>query len=389
MTRAQSERQLILLSAGVSARRHSLRRQAERLLAELDWTRLEQTLRMRRLLTGLGPRIVAISDGSASDEFVSAVDRSIEAARRQSTFLQFVCQQMMADLAKAGIRSAPLKGPMLSEAIYGDPGRRISRDIDLLVEPSQLRAATAVVRKLGYEAPTDYVDRSGMPRIHFALIHGEAKLPPVELHWRIHWYEREFARDRLLPSAVNAVANWRPALADELAALLLFYARDGFVDLRLATDLSAWWDSLGTELPPGAFSELLDTYPALVRVISAAANVADKTLGIPAAHIIGRTPKLDTRSRIAARLVDPNPYTSEPQLHADMGLIDGLLTPRGGFRAFVRRQIFLPAAALREYARREPSAPEKSSFGHSWRVLVRYGLAMIRIIRGPEELNIS
>ena len=74
-------------------------------------------------------------------------------------------------LADAGIRCTPLKGPLLGEAIYGDPGRRLSSDIDLLVAPEQLQAAVEVVRGLGYGAPTDHVGADGLPLLHFVLVH--------------------------------------------------------------------------------------------------------------------------------------------------------------------------------------------------------------------------
>ena len=105
--------------------------------------------------------------------------------------------------------------------------------------------------------PTDYVQDSGLPLLHFVLVHERGELPPVELHWRVHWYEQRFARERLLPPTAGQEGQWRPAPADELTSLLLFYARDGFIDLRLATDLGAWWDVHGPDLDPGALDEVL------------------------------------------------------------------------------------------------------------------------------------
>jgi hypothetical protein len=32
---------------------------------------------------------------------------------------------------------------------------------------------------------------------------------------------------------------------EQLAALLLFYARDGFLGLRFVADIAAWWDRHG------------------------------------------------------------------------------------------------------------------------------------------------
>jgi hypothetical protein len=381
MFSSEAEQQVILLSAGTAERRLAMHEQAERLILELDWSRLADTLRSRKLLAVLGPRILELAGKRASNDFVAAVERAIEAGRRQSTFLQLISLRVMAMFTDAGIRCTPLKGPLLGEALYGDPGRRLSGDVDLLVSPEQLRAAVEVVRGLGYEAPVDHVDDNGLPLLHFVLVHGRGELPPVELHWRVHWYERSFAHERLLPAAADRSANWRPAPADELAAMLLFYARDGFVGLRLATDLAAWWDIYGSDVPSDALTELLSAYPALARVIRAAAVAAERTVGLPAARIIGNGQKLGLRGRMAVRLANPNPHTSQSQLYADIGLIDGLLMPAGGFGAFVRRQVLLPPEVLEQQARHAAREQARSPLGRAVGVLGRYGLTTTRLLQ--------
>jgi len=250
MALSRAERQLILLSAGTAARRQAMGNQARRLMVEVDWSRLAEMLRSRRLLPTLGPRILELAEDQASDDFAAAVEQALGTVRRHAIFLQLVSLRVMTALADAGIRCTSLKGPLLGEAIYGDPGRRPSSDIDLLVSPEQLVRAVEVVGELGYAAPTDYVQDCGLPQLHFLLAHRRQKLPPVELHWRVHWYERSFAHERLLPPVGDSSGDWRPAPADELVALLLFYARDGFIDLRLATDLSAWWTSMAPSCNP-------------------------------------------------------------------------------------------------------------------------------------------
>lgn len=385
MTRAQAERQLILLSAGTHARREAMREQAERLAVGVDWTRLAETLRMRKLLPVLGPRIRELAP-DVNDGFAAAVEQALEAGRRQGAFLQLVSLRITAMLADAGIRSAPLKGPLLGEAIYGDPGRRLSGDIDLLVAPDQLLAAVEVVRTLGYESPTDYVHDDGLPLLHFVLAHGRDELPPVELHWRIHWYERSFAHQRLLPPLGNGAGDWRPAPADELVSLLLFYARDGFIDLRLAADLGAWWDVYGADVPAGAVAELLTVYPELARATAAAIHVAERVVGLPAASIVGTARASSVRERMAVRLANPNPRTSESQVYADMGLIDGLLAPAGGFRGFVRRQLLPPSEVLDEQARSGAKRRARSPLARCAGMLARYGLRVTRLIRTPEAL---
>lgn len=388
MSSSRAERQLLLLSAGTVTRRSMMHEQAGHLIEGADWSRLAETLRWRRLLPVLGPRILELADGRAPDDFASAVKQAIDAARRHGAFLQLVSLRISAMLAEAGIRSSALKGPLLGEAIYGDPGRRLSSDIDLLVAPEQLQAAVEVVRALGYNAPTDYVDQDGLPLLHFVLVHERKELPTVELHWRVHWYERSFACERLLPTEVHHSGDWRPTPADEIAALLLFYARDGFIDLRLASDLSAWWDAYGADLQPGALDQTLRTYPELARAIPVAAQVAEKITGLPALQIISDMPTFGLREHAAMRLANPNPHSSRSQLYADIGLIDGLLTPTGDLGAFVRRQLLPPREVLDQQARHGGRTRQRSSVGRGAGVLARYGLTMTRLIQTPETLNL-
>jgi hypothetical protein len=209
----------------------------------------------------------------------------------------------------------------------------------------------------------------------------------VELHWRIHWYETSFARERLLCPDTDAPHGWRPTPIDELTALLLFYARDGFVNLRHAVDLAAYWDTFGAALAPGALDESIRAYPALAHVLLVAAKVAERMVGLPLDRLTETSPKLGGRGRIAMRLADPHRYASEQQIYADMGLIDGLLTPPGGFRAFIKRQVIPPREVLRERAHKAQQERTGSTLGHSVRVLGRYGLAMTRLLRPAEGVS--
>lgn len=371
-----AEEQLILLSAATADRRQATQRRAERLCALVDWILVAELLRVEKLLPTLGPRLIELTGDHIPDEFVAIAARALDAGRQRGVFLQLISERVRRALADAGIRSAVLKGPLLSEALYGDPGRRLSSDIDLLVAYEQLGDAVEVVRELGYVMPTDHVEDSGLPLLHFALGHERDELPPVELHWRIHCYERSFARERLLPASDDFNLAWRPAPIDELTALLLFYARDGFLGLRLAIDIGAWWDIFGMGLQPGALDTLIHAYPALNRVLPVAIGVANKIVGLPAGQLTIREPKLGIRGRIATRLANPSPHSSQIQLYAEMGLIEGLLAPPGGLRGFIKRQVLPPREVLQEYARKGRRGRTISRWGYGMRMLVRYALAM-------------
>ena len=211
-------------------------------------------------------------------------------------------------------------------------------------------------------------------------MHQQPGLPVLELHWRVHWYEQLFSRDMLLRSSPGGPIGNRAAPADELTGLLLFYARDGFVDLRLACDLGAWWDALGAQLPPGAVAEQITRYPALERVLVAAAEVSDRVVGVPRPALLGEAHELERRVRLATALANPDARGGRTQHQADALLIDLLLTPPGGRRESIRRQLRTPSGVQpgqRPPQRYGPAA----SVNHGLRLLRRYALGLLRVAR--------
>ncbi|HXP29247.1 MAG TPA: nucleotidyltransferase family protein, partial [Solirubrobacteraceae bacterium] len=330
--------ELTLLSAGTVAHRAAARTRARGLLAAIDRTQLAESLASMRLLATLGPRIVELAGASGEEQFEHSVADALATGRRHGALLALIAQKTIGMLGEAGIRASPLKGPLLAEALYGDPARRSSSDVDLLVAPAQLAQAVAVVRELGYAPPRDEVDESGLPLLHFALIHERGELPPIELHWRVHWYETRFAHERLLAPR-GSHERWRPEPIDELAALLLFYARDGFLGLRHASDIGAWWDAFGGGVQRGAIDALIADHPRLEHAVRASLAVAERTVGLPVRELTRGHDHIRTRARVAVRLSDPCPSSGAAQQYAQMGLVDGLLAPPGELRAFVTRQL--------------------------------------------------
>jgi len=378
-SRSSVEQEIAVLCAGTTARREAARPRLRQLGERADWPILTGLLQQGRLLPLLGPRILELAGARADDEFAAAIAGSQAACRRQAALLQLVGERMIDGLRAAGVRSAALKGPLLTEAIYGDAGRRQSSDVDLLVAAEDLAAAVEVARAMGYSAPRDHLGPDGLPLLHFSLVHGSGELPPVELHWRVHWYESSFARERLLPPDLDRPSAWRPAPADELASLLLYYARDGFTGLRHATDLGAWWDRFGSDLEDDAIDRLGRAYPRLRPALAAAIASAHARVGLDRS---AGGERLGIGARAAVRLAErPRTYRSQEQLFAQIGLIDGLLTPRGGFGAFVRRQVAPPAEVIREHAEKDGKGERPgSTAGYAIRTLARFSLTLSRML---------
>jgi hypothetical protein len=248
------------------------------------------------------------------------------------------------------------------------------------VASADLSPAVEIAKTVGYGAPTDHVGSDGLPLLHYALAHERGQLPPLELHWRIHWYERSFAADMLERAVEDDRVGLSASLSDELTGLLLFYARDGFLDLRLATDLGAWWDTFGPRLQPRALVPMLERYPTLTGALLASVAAAERVVGLPADRLIGSVRPLNRRSWLAASLAEPNPKPNPAQLRADASLVDWLLTPPGGRREFFQRQLLVVSGVLAERSR-ESERPTLSSVGHATRVLGRFALRIARLLR--------
>lgn len=374
-----AEQELLLRSAATSARREAEREEIDAVITRIDWSDLGELLGLSRLLPTLGPRIVALAGERADPGFRAAAAEAVEAVRRQDALLLLMGQRLEEALRARGIATAPLKGPALGEELYGEAGRRLSSDIDLLVPAERLGEAAEAAASLGYEEATDPVGENGLPLLHLAMPHPE--LPAVELHWRIHWYEERFARERLLPPA-GSDGSWRPQPVDQLVALLLYYARDGFSGMRQACDLAAWWDRFGDRLAEGELEARLDAYPQLRPAVTAAARVADRMVGLPSERLLNGS-RLSGRGRVAIALADPRPYATTQQLYAEIALIDGLLTPWGGLRSYLHRQIAPSAEVIRDHTDKGLGAHVTSRTGYALRILGRYVLALGRLLRIP------
>jgi putative nucleotidyltransferase-like protein len=369
--RALPEWTLALALAGTATRRAQLAPLATTLAERVDAGVLAAVLAAERLLPLLGARAAALPGDGLPDVLRSAVAEASARTAVAGAAQETLTLHLVGALADAGIRAIPLKGPLLGRALHAAPGMRIGTDVDLLVHPRELSRARELLVGLGYDGGGTRLDRRGLPLLHHALKPAAPGLPPIDLHWRVHWYEEEFAATAVERCVTDPLRGWRPQPADELAMLLLMYARDGFVGLRLAVDLAAWWDAFGASVPSGALAGIAADHPALAPALRAASGRAQATVGLPD---LLATPAPRTRRVVAAeRLANWSCQGSSAQALANVSLIDALLMPRGQRRAY----------AARHLSRRTATTDgERRPRLHAVRVLTRHALAAARIARG-------
>jgi hypothetical protein len=94
-----------------------------------------------------------------------------------------------------GLDVLPLKGALLSRRLFGDPGIREVRDVDMLIRPSGLAAADRLLRQRGFERRFPEVEPT--PRMLAALLEREQHFEyrqartgvEVELHWQLESWD--------------------------------------------------------------------------------------------------------------------------------------------------------------------------------------------------------
>ncbi|HYZ82234.1 MAG TPA: nucleotidyltransferase family protein, partial [Solirubrobacteraceae bacterium] len=276
------------------------------------------------------------------------------------------------ELERSGIRALALKGSVLAREVHGDVGLRSPGDIDILVSAGDLAGGIEVLGSMGWTHEAVRSRAAPLPVLHETLSH--PSLPRVELHWRVHWYERRFAADAL--AGAERAAPHEPLVmrsADGLAALILFYARDGFAGLRMAADVAAWWDTRCSGLNADQLiEETAVRYCELGAPLRLGAELLGSLVGLPTclrAHSL--------RLRVAAQLVSPFAEVTLAEARAKVGLVDLLLAPPHGARAALRRERQkVPPGIERPLTRHDDLAVHLARSGHLLRMLRRWVLAV-------------
>ncbi len=364
------ERRLIqLLCSTAEARRAGLGEMSA-LLREVDVGRLLALLKRTRLLVLVGGRLLALG-GRDIPELERELTSFSAHARRWGAATELASLEILDRLATAGIRALPLKGSLLARELYGDVGARSSIDVDVLIAPENLRDAVGVLSGLGWRWEADARRVDGLPALHETLVH--STLPRVELHWRVHWYERQFATDALAraqPPASGAPLEMQPL--DGLIALMLFYARDGFAGLRLPADVAAWWDlKCASTACPSPADFVAQRYPALAAPVSVASSLLRGLVGVPA----DSAPELRFRWRVAAGLASPFLDGGRQQAEANASLTDLLLAPPSAAGDAMRR--VLHNAPAEPHRASSMAGMWSATAAHLLRVARRWALAFV------------
>jgi hypothetical protein len=361
--------------------RQSMRARIAELADRIDEDTFVSFLRDQRMLVLGGTRLSELAPHAVSDRLRDRLEAARANAHARAIVFGAASRHLVDALEREDLPAVELKGTALAEELHGDAALRAYADIDVLVPIGRLDDAVEIACRLGWNEPT-VADRR--PTLHRWLDHPTGALPVLEIHWRVHWYETRFAGAMLARSRlVSGVRQLDPV--DQFAALLLFYARDGFNGLRLAADIGAWWDRYGDADTPRNLEGLVAEHPGLAEAWRASLIAASPLAGLPTSAV---PPDLHPRSRrgaLACRLRNWDLRGDIDQIKANVSLVDGLLSPPGELGAFVRRHVLIsPLELSKAYGVAPDSRPRiaGSHVRHAAKMSARYGLGLARLRGG-------
>ncbi len=190
-----------------------------------------------------------------------------------------------------GILVCALKGPLLSQRLFGDASLRSSTDLDLLIHIETLDQAEALLLEHGCQRVTPAVPLTPRQRQAFQQewYNNTYFLPGARIYIELHWtiaspdliapdaIQQMLSRARPLPQSDNRLHS----LADEdLPVYLLVHgSKHNWVRLKWLVDFAAWmrraepreWQALQARM------EALD----LQRLLGQGALLANRLLGAP------------------------------------------------------------------------------------------------------------
>jgi hypothetical protein len=316
--------------AGTAERRAEAEGRIEALatMVRQDDLAAEMDRQRSRLILGERARRMGITS--------AGFDADLEAFRHwadlRAMLFEGLTRRAAQQLEDAGIPALPLKGTTLADSAHGEPSARTSGDIDLLVARRQLADAVTALADLGYEPDP------GEPRsaVHVVLKPADLTMPRIEVHWRVHWYGDSFAQRMLAESRIGPNGLREATPTSTLAALLLFYAKDGLAGLRLPIDIAGFLARHRTLISAADVLAEADHDPEIYSALVTAASVAQDVVGV---DLGAPLPRLSAREDRAARLANWSLGGGADQTRATVRLVDALLAPEGTQVRFVKSRL--------------------------------------------------
>lgn len=156
--------------------------------SEIDWHEFSAVLRKHRVTPIVYKNLSSIEGDIIDSNTMEMLENICKKQRIDSLRNGAELVAIAKLMEQNNIRAIALKGAMLGEAIYGDISKRLSRDIDILIDYSDIEKAINLLLNLGYSSEDLANDRSEKQlrnlinkSHHFEFRNNKERV--LELHW--------------------------------------------------------------------------------------------------------------------------------------------------------------------------------------------------------------
>lgn len=221
------------------------------LQGEISWPYLIEAAEAHRI-TPLLYRALRASSPEAVPEPVLERLQSLSYANAIRSAVQAAeLIKLLGQLRGAGIPAIPIKGPVLAAMAYGDLSLRQSRDLDIVVHPTDVVKATHLLTSRGYQPLATLSTWQTAARLRYQHACGfvAAKGGAVELHWSVTPIAFSFPLDlepywqrtQPVPMCGTTVESFSPE--DTLLMLCVHAARHTWRALGWISDIAELIDA--------------------------------------------------------------------------------------------------------------------------------------------------
>lgn len=161
------------------------------LLPRIDWSTFLKLVNYHRVALAVHRNLGAIDVSSISPSFTDTLEKAAKQQATTNSLQWLLVQSINRVMGNAGIPYRFIKGMQLSHLLYQDIGWRFSRDIDILINPTQLAESERCLSELGFVSEYSTLPLNGLGTrlrkslqkdVHFYHANGVI----VELHTRLN-----------------------------------------------------------------------------------------------------------------------------------------------------------------------------------------------------------
>jgi len=198
----------------------------------MDWAEYLRLVHRHRTPALSWAVLKRVQNVEMPEQIAQELRRVSDLCRMKAMLHSQVLAGILKGFNRAGIPVMPLKGTLLSLQMYGDPGLRQSKDLDILVAHEYVLQAQKCLEAMGWCRSAEY--SSLTPRqseFNLRYEHHIGFTEPrrgteLELHWRTGWDTPELAEGRL---ARSIESEWQGCsyLAMDPMDLMLYLCNHG------------------------------------------------------------------------------------------------------------------------------------------------------------------